>query len=145
MSREIVVNNSQFGTLNIDEDKIINFPQGILGFEDIKRYVILVFEEYEPFQFLVAVDDPEITFSIVSPLLVTEKYLPEITKDNVAVIGDFADEDLIMYAIVTIKEDKKKVTANLKGPIIINQKNKIAQQIIIEEEEYSMEHPFINL
>ena len=145
MSKEIVLNNSQFGTLNIDEDKIINFPQGILGLEDIKRYVILVFEEYEPFQFLVAVDDPEITFPIVSPLIVIEKYLPEITKDNVALIGDFADEDLILYAIVTIKEDKKKVTANLKGPIIINQKNKIAQQIIIEEEEYSMEHPFLNL
>jgi len=107
--------------------------------------VILVFEEYEPFQFLVAVDDPEITFPIVSPLIVIEKYLPEITKDNVALIGDFADEALILYAIVTIKEDKKKVTANLKGPIIINQKNKIAQQIIIEEEEYSMEHPFLNL
>ena len=142
MSKEIVINNSQFGELNIREDKIINFPQGIFGFENLKRYAILVFEEYDPFQFLISIDDPEISFPIISPLLVNEKYEPKIIKDDVSLLGDFVDEDLIMYAVITIKGDSKRPTANLKGPIIINQNNKIAQQIIIESDEFSMEQYF---
>ncbi len=142
MSKEIVINNSQFGELNIREDKVINFPQGIFGFENLKRYAILVFEEYDPFQFLISIDDPEISFPIISPLLVNEKYEPKIIKDDVSLLGDFVDEDLIMYAVITIKGDSKRPTANLKGPIIINQNNKIAQQIIIESDEFSMEQYF---
>ena len=142
MSKEIVLNNSQFGELHIKEDKIIDFPQGIFGFENLKKYAILVFEEYDPFQFLISIDDPEVSFPIVSPLLVNKKYEPKITKEDVSLLGDFIDEDLIMYAIITIKGDSKKPSANLKGPIIINQNNKIAQQIIIESDEFSMEQYF---
>ena len=72
-----------------------------------------------------------------------EKYQPKVTTEDVTSIGDFTDEDLIMYAIVTIKADSNQATANLKGPIIINQKEKLAQQVIIDSDEYSLEHPFI--
>ena len=143
MTKEIVVNNSQFGTLSIEEEKVITFPQGIFGFEELTRYAILVFEEYEPFQFLISIDEPEISFPVISPLLAIEKYEPKITKEDIALIGDFKDEDLIMYAIVTIKSDSKEVTANLKGPVVINQKERLAQQVVIESDEYSMEHPFM--
>ena len=143
MGEAITISNSQFGTINVDPEKVIDFPQGILGFEDLKKYALLVFEEYEPLQFLISIDDPEVTFPVISPLLVMEKYIPNITKDEIALLGDFADEDLIMYAIVTIKADSNQATANLKGPIIINQKEKLAQQIIIDSDEYSLEYPFI--
>ena len=143
MTKEITLNNSQFGTLSIEEEKVITFPQGIFGFEELNRYAILVFEEYEPFQFLICVDEPEIAFPIISPLLAIEKYEPDITKEDVSLIGDFRDEDLIMYAIVSLKSDSKEATANLKGPIVINQKERLAQQVIIESDEYSMEHPFL--
>ena len=143
MTKEIIINNSQFGALSIEEDKVITFPHGIFGFEELERYAIVVFDEFKPFQFLISIDEPEIAFPVISPLLVIEKYEPKITKEDIALIGDFKDEDLIMYAIVTIKSDSKEATANLKGPIIINQKERLAQQVVIESDEYSMEHPFI--
>lgn len=143
MAKEIKINNSQFGAMKVDTDKVINFPQGIFGFEEYKRYALLVFKEYEPLQFLISIDDPEIIFPIISPLLVIDEYEPEISKEEVGLIGEFSDEDLIMYAIVTIKADLNQATANLKGPIIINQKERLAQQIIIDSDEYSLEHRFI--
>ena len=139
MAKEIILNNSQFGRVFIEENKIITFPQGIIGFEDLKRYAILVFEEYQPFQFLISVEDPEISFPVMSPILVNESYSPNISKDEVSLIGDFKDEDLIMYVIVSIKGDITGVTANLKGPIIINQVERLGQQIILESEEYLLD------
>jgi len=143
MAKKTKINNSQFGTLTIESDKIITFPLGILGFEELKKYAIVVFEEYGPFQFLVSIEDPETAFPIISPLLVIEKYEPDIKKEDVASIGDFSEKDLIMYVIVTIKKDSKGPTANLKGPIIINQKEKLAQQVIVDSDEYSTNQSFM--
>lgn len=139
MAEEIILNNSQFGPVSVEEDKVITFPQGIIGFEDLTKYAILVFDEYQPFQFLISIEDPEVIFPVMSPLLVKDTYAPDITKDDVAMLGDFNDEDLILYVIVSIKGETEGVTANMKGPIIINQVGKLGQQIILDSEEYSLD------
>lgn len=143
MKQERIIKNRQMGSIKVDPSKVITFPEGVLGFEDIREYVIIDFEDHEPFQWLVALDDPEVQFPIISPLLVKEDYSPSLARETVSQIGDFSDEDLLLYAIVTIRPGAIKVTADLKGPIIINQKTRLGKQIILDSDEYPLDHPVI--
>jgi len=143
MANIITVKNLQLGTVSIDTDKIATFPEGLIGFEELTRFAIIDLEEYEPFQWLLSLDDPEIIFPIISPILVVENYNPVISRAEAYRLGEFEDEDLLLYAIVTIRPELGKVTANLKGPIIINQKLKMGQQIVLTDEKYLMNHEFM--
>lgn len=143
MKQERIIKNRQMGSIKVDPSKVITFPEGILGFEDIREYVIIDFEDHEPFQWLVALDDPEVQFPIISPILVKENYSPSLARETVSQIGDFSDEDLLLYAIVTIRPGAAKVTADLKGPIIINQKTRLGKQIVLDSDEYPLDHPVI--
>jgi len=140
---EKTIENSQFGEIKYSEDKVVLFEEGILGFEDLKRYIILDVQEFEPFQWLISIDDPEISFPIISPLVVKEDFAPNLSKKEIEYfIGEFKDEELLLYVIVTIKDNLQKVTANLKGPIIINQNSRKGIQIIVEE-DYPSVYTFI--
>lgn len=139
MAEEIILANSQFGKVSVEKDKVISFPQGIIGFEDLKEYAILVFDDYQPFQFLISIEDPEVIFPVMSPLLVNDSYAPDITKDDISLLEDFKEEELILYVIVSIKGEAEGVSANMKGPIFINQTKKLGQQIILDSEEYELD------
>jgi flagellar assembly factor FliW len=144
MAESFTIKNSQFGELTIDPARIIAFPEGILGFEDLKRYAIQVFEDYEPFHWLISVDDPEVLFPIISPKLVKEDYNPEVHQEDVRLLGDFKDEDLLMYLIVTLGSGEHQVTANLKGPLFINQAEAMGQQVVLESDEYPLKYVFLD-
>ncbi len=143
MSSTLTFENNQFGTLSVDEDKIITFPEGIIGFEDLKRYVIRVVEEYEPFQWLISVEDREVIFPVLSPKLVREDYAPRITRDHLSGIGEYEDEDLLLYLIVTFNAESQEATANLKGPLFINQQTRRGRQVVIESDEYPLKYVFM--
>ena len=143
MDKKITVKNLQLGTLTIDSDKISTFPEGLIGFEELTRFAIIDLEEYEPFQWLLSIDEPEITFPIISPLLVMDDYNPEISRVETYNLGEFEDKDLLLYAVVTIRPELQLVTANLRGPIIINQKQRLGQQIVLSDEQYSTNHEFM--
>lgn len=145
MQNEFTIENSQIGPVKIDRDKIIEFKDGIIGFENLNNFVIIHLEEFEPFQWLLCVDDPEIAFPIVSPILVVPDYSPGINREEASNLGEFKDENLLLYSIVTIRPELKKVTANLKGPIIINQTNRQGQQIVLQDDEYSTNQEFLTL
>lgn len=142
MSKKVKIENSQFGLLEIDEKEIFTFPDGLLGFEDVKKFTILTMKEYEPFQWLVAVTDSELTFPIVSPVLIYPDYSPVVTVDQTSQIGKYSDEDLLMYLIVTINSEDKKATANLRGPVILNLKTRKGVQVVLEE-ELSTDYQFL--
>ena len=143
MGTTFTVTNSQLGKLTIDPDKVVTFPEGLIGFEDLTQFAIIDLPEYEPFQWLLSIDDPDISFPIISPILVLEDYAPKISKAETYNIGQFEDKDLLMYAIVTIRPEFKRVSANLKGPIIINQVKRLGQQIVLADDRYLTSHDFI--
>ncbi|MFC1556562.1 flagellar assembly protein FliW [candidate division KSB1 bacterium] len=145
MSSTITVENSQLGKITVAESKIATFPEGLIGFENLKRFAIIDLEEFEPFQWLLCIDDPEITFPIISPILVIASYEPEISREEAYILGDFKDKDLLLYTIVTIRPEINKVTANLKGPLIIDQKSRLGQQIVLQDDRYSTNQEFMSV
>jgi len=140
------IKTTRFGTINIEEENIINMPFGMLGFLDKKRFVILQHKKNSPFFWYQSIDDPSLAFVITSPFLFKPDY--EIDMDDVlremSWNGDRGKNNVELYVVVNIPKDSPdKMTANLIGPILINNKARQAVQIVISNSPYTHKFPLI--
>ena len=130
-----------FGEVEIDEDKVILFENGIPGFEELKRYVFMTDEdEKSPFCWLQSIEDIDIVFTLFDVVSKIKDYSPNVEEEALSQIGEFEEEDLCIYCIANIPKDIKDMTINLKAPIIINTRNNKARQIICSNEEYPIKY-----
>lgn len=135
------LNTRHFGEIQIDKVRIITFPEGLLGFEDKREFIIInSTEEGLPFQWLQSIDDPGLAFVIINPFLFRKDYEFDISQSVVEMLKIEDQKDLIIYTIVVIPEDISKMTANLAGPIIINTNHKLGKQIVLEDKRYKTKH-----
>ena len=135
------ITTSRFGELELEESEIITFPQGILGFEAVKRYILL--GDTQPFGFLQAVDDPDLTFVVIDPRAIVQDYRAEVPGAEVEEIGIKEQDETVALAIVTIPDDPQKMTANLQAPILINCSNRQAKQLVLGDGGYDLRHPVL--
>lgn len=140
------VNSRYFGEVEIEEEKIIHFGQGIPGFEEYKDYTVLydIEGEGEPFfSWLQCVTEKELAFPIVNPFKVSEDYNPVVEDALLEEIGSCGSEDLAVFLMATVPGDPKKTTVNMKAPLLINTINRRGMQVIVENEEYEIRHRLI--
>ncbi len=124
------ISTSRFGEIEVNPHDIIEFPDGILGFEDYHRYLVLNAQENSPFRWLQCIDDGNLAFIVIEPLNFLFEYDLEISDDDTAFLGLTKPEEVLLYVIVTIPEDPRRMTANLQGPLVINVANRKARQVI---------------
>jgi flagellar assembly factor FliW len=134
----------QFGQLNIDEKKIISFPKGLLGFEGLTQYVIVEVPECLPFCWLQSVESPELALVIVDPSLFYPGYQVRVHAREVADIGARSPNSVEIYAIVTVPAEMENMTVNLQGPLLVNQENNTAKQLVLTDSDYSVQHPVLS-
>ncbi|WP_069650366.1 flagellar assembly protein FliW [Caloranaerobacter ferrireducens] len=135
------LNTKHFGEIEIDEDSIITFSDGLLAFEEQKRFVIINNPDEEiPFKWLQSIDNPNLAFVIINPFLFKKDYEIDIPQSVIDKLDIKEEKDILVYSIVVVPEDITKMTANLVGPIIINSKNKLGKQIILEDSRYTTKH-----
>ncbi len=113
----------QFGEVEYTEDLIINFSSGLLGFENLKNYLLIKTDD-DIFYWLYSIERPEIAFPLIGALVLDENY-PKINNFE-------------PFGIVTLNNDPLKVTVNLKAPVYINQDAKSGYQKILEEQNYEV-------
>ncbi len=116
-------------TVAVKQENTVVLPLGLLGFEQIKNYVLLADPEAEPFLWLQVVDDPGLAFLVVSPFLVKPDYRPDISQQDVEFLGVSSPDDVLMFNIVTVRPNGVS-TVNLKGPIVMNRRTLVGKQII---------------
>ena len=120
---------------------VINLPAGLLGFEQARNYILLGSQEEAPFMWLQMTDDPSLSFLVVEPCRVVESYQPDLTDEDAEFLGLNNPEDALILNIVTLHADGS-VTANLKGPIVVNRYTLVGKQVIpANVADYSLQHP----
>jgi len=135
----------RFGKIDVQEDKVITFPRGILGFAKNKRYVLFPHSENSPFFWLQSVEDGDLAFVVMNPQLVKADYRVDVDENVLKELDALQAENLEVVCIVTIpKTDPRRMTINLLGPIIINAQNRCAVQIICDKQSYSHRHPVVS-
>ena len=123
----------------MDEEKIIHFPVGILGFSEYHRYVI-VEQEGSVFSFLQSVDEPDLSFVVIMPELLCCDYSVQLNDEDIDLLKVESPEDGKLYGIVTIPENVAEMTVNLQAPVVINTKELVGAQLIIQGDTYHTKH-----
>ena len=134
------IKTEKFEEIEIDEKKIITLFDGIIGFENYHRFVILDFLENSPFRWLQSVKEPSLAFIICDPWNFFKDYELETTKDCRQELEIEGDDDIMVLSIATIPQKITGTTVNLLSPIIVNQKKMIGKQIILYNSGYKPRH-----
>ncbi len=128
-----------FGEVELADEKVLDFPSGLIGFENYTKFAIMYDEEDKGttrISWLQSLEEPLLALPVVDPLAIVEEYVPVIEDELLVPLGNPADEDLLFLLAMTVPSDMTKVTANMKAPIIINAATKKGAQLIVENEDY---------
>jgi flagellar assembly factor FliW len=139
----VKIQTRKFGEINIDENMILTMPEGLPGFPGFDRFILIEKTETAPFCWFQSVDQPNLNLVIMSPFFFKPDYEPEL--DTIIEIRNWhgvKKEELMVYVVVNISGDgeDKRITANLMGPIVVNQKTKEAVQFVFSHSSYSHQH-----
>ncbi|KJS85391.1 MAG: flagellar assembly protein FliW [Peptococcaceae bacterium BICA1-8] len=138
----MLINTRDFGEIEVQEEKIIHFPYGIIAFEEMKRFFIIESgQEDLPFCWLQSVDEGDLAFVLLNPFLFKKDYELEIPDGVVKELEIEKEEEVAVFSVIVVPEDINKITANLLAPIIINTKSFKGKQIILNNnKKYTTKH-----
>ncbi len=131
------IKTRDFGEMEIDESTIITVPEGIIGFENVKRYTLIspLGDNMFP-MWLQAVDSVEPCFVVYNPTQIYVDYRFEISDDEQELLKLDESKPYVCLAVAIVPDDYKKTTINLRCPIVLNMKDNIAAQVMLEDYEF---------
>ena len=131
----MVINTRVFGEVTIEDNKLIHFPGGIVGFPELQDFALI----HDPDQgenggirWMQSVQEPQFAMPVIDPLRVKADYNPVVEDDLLMPIGDINPDDLLVLVTITVPSDLTQMTVNLMAPFIINAGNRKAAQIIVD-------------
>ena len=139
----MILKTRLFDEIAVDDEKIIHFSGGIVGFPDLRNFALVHEDEKSKgnIGFLLSIEEPAFTIPVVDPLLIMPDYNPKVEDDLLTAIGCLDSQEMLVLVTITVPSDITKMSINLKAPIIINAAEKKGCQIIVEEDAYLVKYP----
>ena len=160
MGMEIEIQSTRFGALLVDEERVINFPNGLLGFPDHKRFALIQTGEENYFFWLQSVDEPNLAFVVTDPAIFFKGYevpLRDETRQDLRLDaagdeeaagdrpGPTAVAETFLQVFVICNKVDDWLTGNLLGPLVVNSQNRLAQQVVLTEKKWTTRQPLMRL
>ena len=143
------INTKHFGEVNIEDNKIIKFAEGIPGFPNSKNYVMLSKrDQNELFCWLQSVDEADTAFALTVPYVFYPDYRPDVADSELATIGVHGMDDMkdvSVFNIMVIPNNAMDATVNLKAPVVINEKTNMGGQFMANNADYTVRHKLADL
>ncbi len=136
----MLIESTRLGNMDVPEDRIMNFPQGMPGFPDEKIFAFLPYEAESPFAFLQSASEPNLTFLLVEPFTFFQDYDFKVDDEIVDQLGISLENPPQVFNVVSIREKTEEMTANLLAPVLINWRDQKAMQIVLEKTSYTTRH-----
>ncbi len=140
----MIIQTSRFGQVEFHSDGVLHFPEGILGFSNLKQFILVDDPSDEVFAWLQSCDESSIAFPVLEPELFTEAYHVSLSKSDLEALKLQSDGAFRLFAIVTIPDDPTKMTANLKAPIVVNIAQKLARQCVLQDNSLAIREPIFH-
>jgi flagellar assembly factor FliW len=133
---------TRFGNLDIEEKKIIKFPDGLYGFEKETRFTFLPFNQNveSPMEWMQSMQSPHLAFVITDPYLYVTDYKLKLLEEDKKKMGLESNEPFLTRSIVTIPENHTEMTTNLIAPLVINSNSRIGKQFVLTSMKYDTRH-----
>ena len=136
----MIIKSTRFGELDVAEEMILEFPQGLPGFSNQKSFVFLPYQSDSPFAFLQSANEPDLTFMLVEPFTFFKDYDFEVDDESAEALGLSIENLPQIFNIVSLRGKFEEMTANLLAPIIVNWRDRYAMQIVLEKTSYTIRH-----
>ena len=127
------VNTTRFGTIDVDEDQVVTLTEGMLGFSECGRYVLMDDEIGDPFLWMQSLDIPSLAFVVIDPAAILPSYHFSVKKEQIKSLDTEDIKKLQVYVIVTMASNVLDVTVNLQGPLVVNKEKRIGTQIVLND------------
>lgn len=127
----LMIDSDQLGVMDIDETSIIDFPDGIIGFPEFRRFAMISADEGGFYTWLQSVDEASLSFLAVVPAPFFPDFAPTIRDEDCHSISLVDPDDAQLLCLVTVADDA--VTANLLGPIVLNVRTRLARQVVLTD------------
>jgi flagellar assembly factor FliW len=119
----------------------LHFPDGLPGFPNLKRFVLIEFLEDGAFQELQSLDDPEVSMIVCVPWLFFPDYAPILSDEEQHDLELHGQEDAVVFVPVTFDQEQRTVNLNLLGPFVVNSKTRKGRQLVLADSEYPARAP----
>lgn len=139
----MLIKTRYFGEIDVDDAKILTFDDGLIGFENLKKFTLIYNNETEASSnvtWLQSLDEPLVAFPVINPFYIMTDYNPIVEDEVLIPLGELKEDSTAIFLTLTVPSDITKMTTNLKAPIIINADTKKGCQVIAENPEYVVKY-----
>lgn len=137
------IETSRFGKLDVEEERIMTFPNGLLGFPQHRRFTLVQSSSGNYFLWLQSLDDPALAFVVADPTTFFKDFSVPL-KDELRDAIKLTDASH-MHVFVICNRVGDWLTGNLLGPLVYNIANNIGEQIVLQERKWTTRQPLLRL
>ncbi|MFC5528962.1 flagellar assembly protein FliW [Cohnella yongneupensis] len=134
------VHTKRFGEMDIQDQEVIRFEQGIPGFENLKRFALVEIQDHAPFSYLQCIDESEISFIVTNPFEFFPDFECELPDPVVEALNVSSSDQVVVRVIVSINGELEAATVNLVAPVIINHVSGLGKQVVLAKTSYTTRH-----
>lgn len=136
------INSTRFGKLEVKEDRILELKGGLLGFPHLNRFILVDDQEDPnlPFKWLVSIEDPEYGFLVTDPGIFFKDYVFDLSEEDRKEIQATTEDEVTVVTLLTVPSDPRHITANLRGPLVFNNRTMKGKQLVLEATGYATKH-----
>ena len=140
------ISTKYFSNIQYNDDEVIYFKNGLFGFEEFKKYLLIRFDNSSNSLIcLQSIEQENIAFVMINPYTFISDYKLSLSDNDREELELVQDGDILVYNICVLNDDILKSTANLRCPIIVNCNTRNAKQFILEDSCYEFKYPFSKL
>lgn len=137
----MTIKTSRFGLVDLKIEDVLTFPEGLLGFKDLREFVVLDDPNDDIFAWLQSCQLPTVAFPVLEPEIFSHKYNISLNRTDLEALKLGPTEPAFFLNIITIPDDPTQMTANIKAPIIINQNARLARQCVLQDNNLAIKEP----
>ena len=131
----------RFGECTFSETDVMEFPWGLPGFPNLRRWLALTVESQNSFVWLQSLDDASVSLPTADPYLMFEDYDPKLPSYAAAALDIQNPSEFTLLGVVVVTENADEMTMNLFAPIVINLRTLKGRQIVLENSGFSVRQP----
>ncbi len=142
------INTRIFGEIEIDDTKIIRFANGIIGFPELKEFSLMHDAEKEDgsgVKWLQSLQEEGFAMPVMDPLVIMPDYNPQVEDELLKPIGSLDPDHMLVLVTLTVPSDIKKMSVNLRAPIVVHTETRKACQVIVDDEKYPVKYPIYEM
>ena len=139
---QLSIRSELLGEMEVPEESLFHFPEGLFGFEDAHGFVLLPAER-EGLYWLQSQEFSALTFLMADPFAFVQGFSVDLPDSELAAVEPADAADLAVLAIVTLPRTAEECpTINLQGPVALNVRMRVGKQLVVQDSEYDVRHPF---